>query len=125
MQRAQFVIKTRSSVMNRYFSGASVILGMLAAGLAGCGDEGATEKSQETKSAITSRGFAAAGCGGSGIFDITSNNAINYVALDNSSFQNMNAQLYTLDQNNQQQLVTSSALSNQIDQSMTSMFDQV
>src|SRR6187200_1488937 len=97
--------------MKRYFSVSGVVLGMLAAALAGCGDENAAEEgnTQETKSAITSRGFAVNGCLGTGVFAINSNNLIDFVALDQSSFSNVNAQLFSLSQNNQQSLIASSA----------------
>ncbi|MBX3260594.1 MAG: hypothetical protein KF782_12955, partial [Labilithrix sp.] len=102
-----------------------VILGMLAAAAAGCGDEGAAKAPQETKSAITARGFQVTGdCSGTGIFDITSNDFINYVALDNSSFKDSNAQLYALDKDNVETLVADSRTVSSIDEDMASMFDK-
>lgn len=111
--------------MKKYLGSSAVVLGMFAAALVACGDEGASTQTEQTKSAITARGFKSAGCAGAGVFDITSNNVINYVALDNSSFSDLNASLYALDKDNQEQLVSSSQNSNQIDQAFTSMLDQV
>src|SRR5688500_817921 len=111
--------------MKRYLSSSGVVLGMLAAALTGCGDEDGATETEQTKSAITARNFAVSGCGATGIFDIMSNNAINFVALDQSSFSNMNAQLFAVDTNMVETLVASTQNSSALDSSFTSMLDQV
>ncbi len=111
--------------MKSYLSKSGLVLGLFAAAIAGCAGEEGTESTEETKSAITSQGFLVNGCQGTGIFNITSNNLIDFVALDQSSFQNVNAQLYSLNQNGQQQLIASSQNTSAIDSAFTSMLDQV
>jgi hypothetical protein len=109
--------------MKRHLSLSGVVLGLLAAALVGCGDEEAS-KPEQTKSAITSRGFAANGCSGTGVFDINSNNLINYVALDQSSFSDVNASVFALDKNNQEQLISNSQNSSAISSSLASILNE-
>ena len=76
----------------------SVSLGILAAMLAGCGsDAGPTGTASGSdvageKSAITQSGLVVNGCGAVGTFDITSPQFINFVALNQSQFQNSSMQ---------------------------------
>lgn len=111
--------------MKRYLSYSGVVLGMLAAALTGCADEESTSEPEQVKSAITSQGFLTNGCAGTGIFNITSNNLINFVALDQSSFANVNSQLFSMNQQNQQQLIASSQNASALSSAFTSMLDQV
>lgn len=111
--------------MKSHLSKGGLVLGLFAAALAGCADEDGTESTEETKSAITSQGFMVNGCTGTGIFNITSNNLIDYVALDQSSFSNVNAQLYALDRNGRQQLIANTQNSSALSSAFTSMLDQV
>ena len=110
--------------MKKNFSLGGVVLGLLAATLAGCADEQAT-KTAETKSAITSRGFVTNGCTGTGVFDINSNNLINFVAIDQSNFSDVNAKLFALDKNNQEQMIASTQSSTAISDSLATLLNEV
>lgn len=112
--------------MKTYLSKSGLVLGLLATVLGGCaGAEEGSEQAEETKSAITSQGFMVNGCAGTGIFNITSNNLIDFVALDQSSFSNVYAQLYALNQNNREQLIANTQNTSALSSAFTSMLDQV
>lgn len=112
--------------MKNYLSKSGLVLGLFAAAaLAGCADEGASPSTEETQSAITSQGFLVNGCAGTGIFNITSNNLIDFVALDQSSFSNVNARVYALNQNGEQRLISNTQNASSLSSAFTSMLDQV
>ncbi len=111
--------------MKKNLSLGGVALGILAAALAGCADEEGANKPEQVKSAITSRGFVANGCTGTGVFDVSSNDLINFVALDQSSFNSVNAEVYALDKNNQEQLIASTQSSSAISSSLAQLLNEV
>jgi hypothetical protein len=103
-----------------------VVLGLFAAALTGCADqEGDAASTPETaKSAITSQGFLANGCAGQGIFAITSNQLIDFVAFDQSAFSGASAQLYSIGQQGQQTLIANTAQQSAVTAQFADMLSQ-
>ena len=90
-----------------------VALGVVATALAlGCGSgsgapSGTSTKEQagSAKAAITSRSLTVKGCQVHGVFDITSPQAIDFVAMDGSDLTHAQMLLYTVDARNEQSQV--------------------
>lgn len=106
--------------MKTYLNTASslgvIALGLLAGGLAACGDETSRNEdpaAKQTTASIVARGISVGGCGANGSFDIvspsSSTESIDFVALDQSDFQDLSSQLSSFNAQNQQTLVSNSA----------------
>jgi hypothetical protein len=85
------------------------VMATFAAGCADTEDKAPAEGTQ--KAAITSRGIAVNGCGGTALFDIMNNSvnlnqAINSVAIDQSAINNVTSQLWSVNSQNQLSQVT-------------------
>ncbi len=111
------------SIMKKYGSLSGAVLSLLAASVTGCGDEKASTP-EDIKSSITAQSFVVDGCNGVGAFNIASNNLINFVGLDQSSFANMSASLYAVDQNNVQTLIASNEHMSAVSENLASLFQQ-
>lgn len=106
----------------------AAVLGAMTAFAVGCADTTAEEDNLgEQQAAITSRGISVSGCSASAIFDIvsSSNNskAFDFVAIDNSAMQNLQTQLFTLNENNQLEVVQQEAT--QASSSLQAMFNSL
>src|SRR5690349_21302443 len=90
----------------------AAVLCVMATFAAGCADTEEQEATEGTqKAAITSRGIAVNGCGGTALFNIMNNavnlnQAINSVAIDQSAISNVTSQLWSVNSQNQLSQVT-------------------
>jgi hypothetical protein len=90
----------------------AAVLCVMATFAAGCADsEDKAPATKTQKAAITSRGIAVNGCGGTALFDIMNNaqnmnTAINSVAVDQSAINNVTSQLWSVNSQNQLTQVT-------------------
>ncbi|HEX8796352.1 MAG TPA: hypothetical protein VF765_35620 [Polyangiaceae bacterium] len=78
-------------------------------GSGGPGSPSTKEQTGSAKAAITSRGFTVNGCQAHGVFDITSPQAIDFVAMDGSDLTRAQMMLYTVDARNEQSQVHKTA----------------
>src|SRR3954470_23198844 len=105
-----------------------VMLGLLTAALAvGCGsgsDPGAGDQSKlgTGAAAITERGTTIEGCNATAAFDITSPEAIHFVAVEASRANNMNLELFNVDENGTVTRLDQSAQA--VDAAMQSLLDE-
>jgi len=106
----------------------AAVLGAMTAFAVGCADTTAEEENLgEQEAAITSRGITVSGCSASAIFDIvsnsTNNQTFNFLAIDDSAMQNLQTQLYTLNENNQLEAIQEEAV--QASESLQQMFNSL
>src|SRR6478609_4008479 len=107
----------------------AAVLCAMATFATGCADaeEDTTPPEGTQKAAITSRGIAVNGCGGTALFNIMNNasnfnQAINSVAIDQSAINNVTSQLWSV--NSQNQLVQVNQYAQQVSQNMATALSQ-
>lgn len=117
---------------HRYATSLSLVaLGMLTTSLVACAGETADDTTEsatdEQASSITARGIAVTGCGANGQFNISNSLSnfsknVDFIAIDQSDFAKLTSQLSSLNEQNQQELVSNDASA--LDSSLQKMINE-
>lgn len=104
----------------------AAVLGlMIAAFASGCANEAPIAKdpqpAKQQKAAVTTRGMDVQGCSASAVFDISSSEDIEFIAIDRSDVSNLRAELYTLDESGRESRVEEALI--EVDASFQSLLD--